>query len=131
MGAHGLPHRVRFTLLSVTKMEDPKLLINIFYFVVFSATMAAVLEATKKSLPEVFEKPVVKLRILPVLPLIVGAILGPFVLPTMDEGHSPLLYACLGALAGSLSASCYKIFTNTLKARTSTRIKRLEDDSSR
>jgi hypothetical protein len=80
-------------------------------FVFFSSGMALAVQALKKMFPKLK-----KHAILAVLPMLIGMVIAPFVVPRFDSGANIGWNIFVGFMAGALSTSCYDIVKLFLKS---------------
>lgn len=80
-------------------------------FIFFSSGMAVAVQTLKKIFPQLKKN-----RILAVLPMIIGMLVAPLVVPRFDPGANMGWMVFVGFMAGALSTSCYQIVKLFLKS---------------
>lgn len=85
-------------------------------FILFSASLTAILQLVKKVFPELKNNEIVKKRLMPIIPSLIGMAFSPFLVPRMMENSDIGTSLFIGFMAGALSTSCYEMSKSLIES---------------
>lgn len=97
-------------------------------FVLFSASLTVILQLLKKIFPEMQKNEIVKKRLMPIIPSIIGMGCAVFLVPRFSESASLEVSLFIGFMAGAMSTSCYEMGKVIAETFVKEKVKKVESD---